>query len=154
MFRPFALAAALATLLALPLQAQDDALRAAAERYIQNPVQQGMLDDMLSADAFITQMRAVLPDMTEDQLVIVGQIGAEEMGAVRSDLEAAMVDAAVATFTLDEIEALEAFYSTPLGASVMSKMQPFMDVAMQSAAPAMQSMQLRISERVMQELMR
>lgn len=152
MFRPFAFAAALALLSAMPLYAQDDALRAAAERYVNNPVQQEMLDDLLSADVIVSQVRAMVPGVTEEQLLIVGEIGAEEMAVIRPELEAATIEAAIATFTLEEIEALEAFYATPLGASVLSKMQPFMESSMALAGPAMQAAQGRISARLMQAL--
>lgn len=83
MFRPFAFAAALALSSAMPLYAQDDALRAAAERYVNNPVQQEMLDDLLSADVIVSQVRAMVPSVTEEQLPIVGEIGAEEIAVIR-----------------------------------------------------------------------
>jgi hypothetical protein len=142
---------ALAT--ALPATAQDDALRAAVERYITNPVQQQMMDDMLSADAMVDQMRAVAPQLTEEQLQIVGRISAEELVTLRPDLEAAMIEAAIATFTLPEIEALEAFYNTPEGASVMTKMQPFMAQAMGRVGPQMMAVQGRIGQRITTELL-
>jgi hypothetical protein len=142
---------ALAT--ALPATAQDDALRTAVERYVTNPVQQRMLDDMLSADAMVDQMRAVAPQLTEEQLQIVARISAEEMAVLRPDLETAMIEAAITTFTLAEIEALEAFYATPEGASVMAKMQPFMAQAMGRVGPQMMQVQARIGQRVMTELM-
>lgn len=153
MIRPLALAAALACA-ALPLQAQDnaDALRDAATRYVENPVQQRMMDDMLSADALVAQMRAMMPELSDEQLEIIGQIGAEEMAAVRPELEVAMIEAAVETFTLEEIVALEEFYSTPVGASVMGKMQPFMQSAMTQMAPAMQAAQAGIMSRVVTAL--
>jgi hypothetical protein len=142
---------ALAT--ALPATAQDDALRAAVERYITNPVQQQMMDDMLSADAMVDQMRAFAPQLTEEQLQIVGRISAEELATLRPDLEAAMIEAAIATFTLPEIEALEAFYNTPEGASVMTKMQPFMAQAMGRVGPQMMAVQGRIGQRITTELL-
>lgn len=142
----------LALSLAAPAGAQDDALREAVERYVANPIQQRMMDEMLSADAMIAQMRAMIPQLTEEQLSIVGRIGAEEMAALRPDLEAAMVTAAIETFTLEEVEALEAFYNTEEGASVMSKMQPFMATTMTLVGPQMQAAQARIGQRVMTEL--
>jgi hypothetical protein len=153
MFRfalPIAFAAA--TFAALPLHAQDADLREAVERYVQNPVQQRMMDEMLSADAMIAQMRAMMPQLSEEQVQAVGRIGAEEMAELRPDLEAAMVDAAVEIFSMEEILALEAFYNTPEGASVMSKMQPFMAGAMTRIGPQMQAAQIRIGQRVMTEL--
>ncbi len=132
--------------------AQDDALREAVQRYVDSPVQQQMMDEMLSADAMIAQMRAMMPQLTEEQLEVVGRIGAEEMAALRPELEAAMVTAAVDTFSLEEILALEAFYNTPEGASVMTKMQPFMANTFAMIGPQMQEAQIRIGQRVMTEL--
>ncbi len=132
--------------------AQSDDLRAAVERYVDSPVQQRMMDEMLSADAMITQMQAMLPQLTQEQLDIVGRIGAEEMATLRPEMEAAMVEAAVETFTLPEILALEAFYNTPEGAAVMAKMQPFMATTFAMIGPEMQEVQMRIGQRVMTEL--
>jgi hypothetical protein len=153
MFR-FALPIACAMSLActVTVQAQNDTLRATVERFVGNPVQQQMMDDMLSADAMIAQMRAVMPQLTDAQLQLVGGIGAEEMATLRPALEAAMVSAAVETFTLEEILALEAFYNTPEGAAVMAKMQPYMASAMGRIGPEMQAAQMRITQRVMIEL--
>jgi hypothetical protein len=134
------------------LHAQDDTLREAVQSFVDNPVQQQMMDDMLSADAMITQMHAMMPQLTEEQLQVVGRIGSEEMETLRPALEAAMVSAAVETFSLEEILALEAFYNTPEGASVMAKMQPYMASAMGAIGPEMQEAQMRIGTRLMTEL--
>ncbi len=49
------------------------------------------------------------------------------MDEVRYDtLRTAMIDAMTATFTVEEIEALTQFYSTPEGRSVMEKMSTYM----------------------------
>lgn len=146
------LACALSLLVSGASLAQDDDLREAVERYVESPVQQRMMDEMLSADAMITQMQAMLPQLTQEQLEIVGRIGAEEMASLRPEMEAAMVEAAVETFTLEEILALEAFYNTPEGAAVMAKMQPFMATTFAMIGPEMQAAQMRIGQRVMSEL--
>ena len=140
-------------LLAGPAPAQDDAeLREAVERYVNSPLQQQMMDEMLSADAMIEQMRSMMPQLSAEQLEVVGRIGAEEMAGIRPAMEAAMVEAAVDTFTLPEMLALEAFYETPEGAAVMSKMQPFMAATFARIGPQMQEAQMRIGQRVMTEL--
>jgi hypothetical protein len=146
------LACTLGLMVTAPSFAQDDELRAAVERYVDSPVQQRMMDEMLSADAMITQMAAMMPQLTQEQLEIVGRIGAEEMAALRPAMEDAMVEAAVETFTLPEILALEAFYETPEGAAVMTKMQPFMATTFAMIGPEMQAAQMRIGQRVMTEL--
>jgi len=141
------------SLLAVPALAQDeDALREAVERYVDSPMQQRMMDEMLSADAMIQQMQAMMPQLTDTQLEVVGRIGAEEMAAIRPAMEEAMVEAAVDTFSLPEMLALEAFYETEEGAAVMSKMQPFMAATFAMIAPEMQAAQMRIGQRVMTEL--
>jgi len=49
------------------------------------------------------------------------------MDEIRYDtLRTAMIDAMAATFTVEEIEALTKFYSTPEGRSVMEKMSTYM----------------------------
>jgi len=131
---------------------QDDALRAASERYVKNPVQQKLLDEMLSADAIVVQIRAMLPQLSEQQIQMVGQIASEEISTVRPALEGAMIDAAAQTFTLQEIVALEEFYSTPEGASVMRKMQPYMAEAMGMVAEPLQQAQVRIAQRIQKEI--
>jgi hypothetical protein len=93
------------------------------------------------------------PQLTEEQLRGVATISAEELATLRPDLEAAMVEAAIGTFTLAEIEALEAFYNTPEGASVMSKMQPYMAQAMGRIGPQLMEAQTRIGQRIMTELL-
>ncbi|MBF9058520.1 hypothetical protein HKCCSP123_04930 [Rhodobacterales bacterium HKCCSP123] len=152
--RRLALCLALALAAAHPATAEDDALRAAVERYVANPVQQRMMDDMLSADAMVAQIRAVAPQLTEEQLQIAGRISAEELATLRPDLEAAMVEAAIMTFTLSEVEALDAFLATPEGASVMTKMQPYMAQAMNRVGPQMMALQARIGQRLATELSR
>ena len=146
------LACALALMVAAPSSAQDDDLRAAVERYVDSPVQQRMMDEMLSAEAMISQMASMMPQLTDEQLEVVGRIGAEEMAALRPAMETAMVEAAIETFTLPEILALEAFYETPEGAAVMTKMQPFMATTFSMIGPEMQEAQMRIGQRVMTEL--
>lgn len=49
------------------------------------------------------------------------------LNEIRYDtLRTAMIDAMTATFTVEEIEALTQFYSTPEGRSVMKKMSTYM----------------------------
>jgi len=126
----------------------DDELRAAATRYVENPVQQQMLDDMLSPEAMVAQMQAMAPQLPDDALQVISQIASEELALLRPALEAAMIEGAVAAFTLEEIEALEAFYNTDLGASVMGKMQGYMATAMAAIGPEMAQMQGRVAQRV------
>ena len=138
--------------LALPAFAQDqtdgeEARREAAENYVNSDSQQQILDQMLTPDAMVEQIRAMSPGVPDDVLTGIGQIAAEEMASIRPAMEQAMVEAAVETFTLEEIVAVHEFYETPEGASVMQKMQPYMQRAMTMLAPEMQEAQQRIMER-------
>lgn len=131
-----------------PALAQDVTLVAAAEAYISSPSQQNMIDRLLSPDSIRAQISNARPDIPVDLLVEVGKIASEELNAVRPQLEKAMVDAAVETFTLAEIEALDAFYRTPEGQSVLVKNATFMQTAMNSIAPEMRDVQQEIFTRV------
>lgn len=133
-----------------PVLAQDAALVAAAESYISSPSQQDMIDRLLSPDSIRAQISSARPDIPVDLLVEVGKIASEELLAVRPQLEKSMVDAAVETFTLEEIEALDAFYRTPEGQSVLIKNATFMQTAMNSIAPEMRQVQQEIFTRVQQ----
>ena len=126
--------------------------RAAAETYVQSPGQQAAIEQMLSADQMLALMRAQIPEATDEQLQGIAKIAGEELGSLRAPMETAMIEAAVETLTLEEIEALDAFYRTPVGASVMSKMPVFMQTAMVRIAPEMQAAQMRILERAAAEV--
>ena len=128
--------------------------REAARSYIASAPQQQMLDQLLSADVLTAQLKAQFPQLAAEQIEVISRVGSETMAEVRPQMEAAMVDAAAQTFTVEEIKALDAFYRTPEGTAVMSKMQPFMQSAMRSMAPAMQQAQAAIAQRVQQELAR
>jgi len=127
--------------------------RAAATAYVDNPVQQKMLDEMLSAEAMVTQMRATLPPNVSDalqpeQIQTMARIASEELADLRPAMQTAMIEAAAQTFTTAELEALDAFYSSPEGASVMGKMQPFMQTFYTGLGGDMQAAQMRIIRRV------
>jgi len=57
-----------------------------------------------------------------------------------------------ATPLLEEIEALDAFYRSPVGSSVMQKMPQFMQASMGQLGPDMMQMQQRIQQRVMEAM--
>ena len=150
----FFLSLTLAATLASTAFAQDDpdTLRDAAEAYVNNPIQQKMIDDMLSPDMVMAQMAALTQGMPQDQIETISNIVAEEVTAIRPAMEAAMIDGAAATFTLEEINALNDFYASEIGASVMGKMTPFMQSYMASLGPDLQQMQQNIMQRAMNEM--
>lgn len=144
----FQLAVLVATaMIAGPGLAQDDAVQAAAEAYVSGPGQQIMIDQLLAPETVVSQIRRASPDLPDDVAEMVGAIAAEELSVVRAPLEAAMVTAAAQTFTLGEIEALDAFYRTPEGLAILNKMQPFMDIAMTLVAPELHAAQEKIMQR-------
>ncbi len=143
-------AAILAVTLALPAAA--DEVQDAAEAFINSPVQQKLLDDMLSPEVAMAQLQAMAPTMPPEVAERVLEIVVDEMTAFRPQMETAMITAAAQSFTIEEIAALNEFYSSPLGASAMGKMTPYMQAAMGEMGPGMQAMQGRIMQRVQEEL--
>lgn len=153
MFKTTLAAVGLSIALALPTHADDEALRDAALSYINSDAQQKAMDQMLSADQIMGMMRAQVPGATEEQLSAVSKIVEQELGTIREKMEAAMVDAAVDTFSLEEIKALDEFYRSDIGSSVMIKMPVFMQSSMGALGPDMVAMQGRIQSRVLKEVM-
>lgn len=167
--RPVALA--LAALVALPamLLAQDapvpqpavppaepaqseNALEDAARAYVASPGQQALIDSLLSPEAILAQINAASPDLPPKLTDLVSRIASDELESLRPKLEAAMVDSAVRTFTLDEIRALDVFYNTPEGRSILLKMQPFLEDALAQVAPEIRAAQDVILERTVEAL--
>ncbi len=141
---------AAAACFALPAFA-DEATDAAAA-FINSPVQQKLMDDMLSPDMIMTQMQTVAAQLPEDKVEILVKIVTEELEDIRPKMEDAMIAGAAQSFTIDEINALTAFYNSPLGASAMSKMTPYMQQTMSALGPSMQEMQRNIMTRAQKEL--
>ena len=130
-------------------EAPGEELRAAAERYVEGEAVQTMMDQMLSPDVLTDAMRAQFGDQIDDDTMTqLADIAVEELGSIRPAMEQAMVDATAETFTLDEIEAQIAFYETPEGSSVLTKMQPLMASYYTAIGPDLQAAQQRIMERV------
>ncbi|WP_298357693.1 DUF2059 domain-containing protein [uncultured Litoreibacter sp.] len=124
----------------------------AATTFIQSPVQQKLLDDMLSPEMVMTQMQAVAGQLPADKVDVLVKIVTEELDGIRPQMEAAMIAGAAQAFTIEEITALTEFYNSPLGTSAMGKMTPYMQQTMGSLGPAMQQMQGNIVQRVQTEL--
>lgn len=144
------LTTALALALASPVFA--DEATDAATAFIKSPVQQKLIGDMLSPQMLMTQFEAMGIQLTDEQTEVVLRIVREELVAIRPEMEDAMIVGAADAFTVEEIEALTAFYSTPEGASAMAKMNPYMQTTMNQMMPSLRSAQGRIMERVQAEL--
>ncbi|MCB1336093.1 MAG: DUF2059 domain-containing protein [Maritimibacter sp.] len=135
-------ALALALMLSQPAAGQDAA--ALARQYAEMPEVQAMFDDMFAPEMLAEQFRFGLPaevQLSDDQIARVGDVMAEMMASLRPDLTQMMVDGMAANFTIGEIEALIAFYGSPDGASVMRKMQPYMQQVLGAFMPLIQQRQ-------------
>ena len=143
---------ALALCLALPAAAQDEdgdaARRAAAERYLETEGVQRMMDDMSSPQAVVAQLRAQFPQMPQDTVDEIAAIAADELSTLDPALERAIVEATVANFTLEEIEAMVDFYGSETGAAIMGKMQPYMSAVWSNVGPELRQVQADIARRI------
>lgn len=146
--KPIAFAAAL--MLAVPAFA--DEATDAATAFINSPVQQKLLNDMLSPQMVLTQMQAISSQLPADKVDVLVNIVTEELGSIRPEMETAMIEGAAQAFSVAEINALTEFYNSPLGSSAMGKMTPYMQQTMGALGPSMQQMQQRIVQRVQTEL--
>ena len=133
--------------------ASDAELREAAQRYIESDGVQQMMDGMFSPEMLTSMMEAQAGgQIPPEEMEEISRIVSDVLEESRPAMEEAMVTATAETFTLPEIEAQIEFYQSPEGASVMSKMQPFMAAFNEEAAPAMQSMQQELMTRISEAL--
>ena len=167
--RPIPLTLALAAAIGLaagPMAAQDAAttdapeaaapdaeLRDAAERLVEGEATQTMMDEMLSPDVLLKAMQAQFGDQIDEEMASrIAEIASEELSTVRPAMQEAMIEAAVETFTLEEIQAQVAFQETPEGRSVMTKMQPYMTSFYGKVGPEFQAAQTRMMERLQETM--
>lgn len=144
--------AALGPAMAQQAPAIDPALTAAAEAYVAGEAQQALIDQLISPAAILAQITAAIPNLPPQLTDVVSRVAAEEMAALRPKIEAAMLQSAARTFSLDEIRALSAFYATPEGRGILLKMQPFLEGAMAEVAPDIQAAQGVILQRTFDAL--
>ena len=132
-------------------RAQDD-VHDAAERYIRLPAIQQVLDFVLGP-TFLQSILATAGDRLDagkrDQVIA---IATEEMARTRPRMENAMVEAAAGVFTLAELEAMIAFYSSEVGASTMVKTQAFSQAYMAAFANGLQELQITVENRIQLEV--
>lgn len=134
----FFLAAAIAAPLVFTAPAIAQDTRELARQYAQMPEVSLMFDDMFSPDLLAQQFRLGIPpefELSDEQLGKIGDVMADMMGSLRPELTGMMIDGMAENFTAAELSALIAFYSSPDGASVMRKMQPFMQQFMAEFTP-------------------
>ncbi len=138
------LAAALAAPMAFTAPALAEDTAALARQYAEIPDVQLMFDDLFSPAALAEQFRLGLPpglEISEDQLKRVGDVMGEMMASLRPELTEKMIEGMAEHFTAGELKALIEFYSSPEGASVMRKMQPFYQNFMVEFLPVIQKRQ-------------
>lgn len=140
-----------------PAFAKDDpALKAAVEAYMQHPVTQRTLDDLLSADTMESMLTAQLQardaKLRSDQTEVLNRIIHEEISRLRPKLEAAMANSALETYSLDEIEAFVGFLNTEIGARAMAKAGKMQRLFLSKSTPLLQQLFQRIGTRVDKEL--
>ena len=158
MLRTICLVAVLLLSFARPASADDEAdLRAISKAYIQHPVMQQMLDELLSDETMhsmaFAQMQGSEGALAEDELEPLFSIIAEEMARMRPKMEALMVDAATQTFELDEIQALKSFLDTDAGSRAMLKSGAFTQAFYVNSGTMLQELYERIATRVETELL-
>lgn len=132
-------------------------LQAAAERYVNLPAVRGMMDQLLSGPSLASMATANLPaaiNLSDAQMARIGAILSDEIKPFEPQIRQAMISSAVRNFTADELGALIDFYLSEHGASVMTKMQPFMQDAMGQIAPVMSQVQRKAIPRILGELQR
>ncbi|MCY4181190.1 MAG: hypothetical protein OXD48_13130, partial [Litoreibacter sp.] len=84
----------------------------AATSFINSPVQQKLLNDMLSPEMVLAQMQANAGGaLNDDQISVLVRIVTEELNAIRPMMEEAMIEGAAEAFTIEEINALNEFYN-------------------------------------------
>lgn len=154
MTRILATAIALAVA-ALPAGAEESPApdpREAARGYVESQAMQTALDELLSTDTFVAHLDAAGLRLGPQQTETLAGIVEEEFASIRPELEDAMAIAAADAFTIEELEALNAFYGSEEGRSIATKMTPFMQSFYGAIGPTLQETQSRIAERAQEAL--
>jgi hypothetical protein len=124
----------------------------AAQTYVDSEALQTTLDELLSTDIFMAQLRASGMSLDPGETTTLAQIVDEEFSGVRPEIEGAMVTAAAETFTLEELDALNAFYGSEEGRSIAAKTAPFMQTFYDEITPTLSETQQRIAARAQETL--
>ena len=154
MIRITTLAAALsvATAPTLAQDAEPGGAREAARGYVESEAMQTALDELLSTDTFVAQLEAAGLRLDPKQTETLAGIVEEEFADIRPDLEEAMTVAAADAFTMEELDALNAFYGSAEGRSIAAKMTPFMQSFYDEIGPTLLETQSEIAARADAEL--
>lgn len=140
-------------LLTAPAFAQDK--NALATQYVNMPEIQNMMTEMFSPTSMGNQIAASLPAniaLSEDKKQQIGVLMSKAMNELRPKMEELMISSLDDSFSMGELQALIDFYSSEHGASVMTKMAPFMASVMGQLQPEMQALQLKVSPEIVRIL--
>jgi hypothetical protein len=138
--RPIRHALATALCLALSPAAYAQDVQALAEEYVKMPEVQQMMTEMFSPEMMASQFKIGLPpgtELTDSQLERIGKLMSDTMNQFRPRIEELMIVGSAKHFSAEELQALIDFYRSEHGASVMAKMQPFMQEFMAELSPDM-----------------
>lgn len=124
----------------------------AAHSYVNTLAHQKLMDDILSPGALMAQMDPTGTLIPNDKKGPITTIISEEMIAIRPVMLESIAQGMAARFTLEEINALTEFSSSPIGASAMSKMATYVHETLISVRPQIQQMQLNVVQRIQAEL--
>lgn len=149
--RPLRFAFATALCLAFSPAAQAQDVQALAEQYVGMPEVQQMMTDMFSPESMAAQFKTGLPPgmtLTDNQSSKIGALMSEAMNGFRPRLEALMIESSAKHFSAEELQALIDFYKSEHGASVMAKMQPYMQDVMGTMMPEMMTVMSEIGPEI------
>ena len=142
------LPAAALVLAATAASAQDVAVREAADAYVALPAVQDVIDDFLSPQALMAELaEAVPPETDRATMQLLADAVAQELRALRDDVEAAMAGAAAETYTAEELQALTEFHATEIGAAVLAKQDAFTARYRDAIAPELERLRERLFSR-------
>ncbi len=128
---------------------------ALARQYVSMPEVRQPMTDMFSPKAVGAQVAASLPPgvkLTDDQIARIGTLMSNALNNLRPRLEELMISGSAETFSTDELQALIDFYRSEHGATIMTKMTPFMTNVMVKLGPEMQAMQQQIMSQTLEML--
>ena len=91
-------------------------------------------------------------DLQPTETTTLARIVDEEFTGVRPEIEGAMVTAAAGTFTMAELDALNAFYGSEEGRSIAAKTAPFLQSFYAEITPTLAETQQRIAARAQETL--
>lgn len=130
--------------------------RALAKEYALLPANQQMISDMLSPKVMRSNLEVGMPQglgIPDEVLDEAAAVLSEEILLKKPELNGVMVEAAAQNFTIAELEAMIAFYSTPEGASAAAKMGTYMVDVNRLMAPTIQEVQTKAQPRLMEIFM-